>query len=320
MPDKVFLTRRLPQPVMDRLGRQFQLSFNSRNGPLKKSEIIHRMRDCTGLISMLSDPIDAEVISSNPALRIIANYAVGTNNIDLPAAKKAGVVITNTPGVLTEATADLCWSLILSLGRRVVEGDALVRSGQWTGWAPTQLVGMDLFDQTLGIIGFGRIGQAVARRASGFGLRILYTSRTRMGPAQEKKHKVSYVSLNTLLSRSDIVTLHCPLTPQTHHLLGRKAFIRMKNTALLINTARGPIVNESELVLALRKGTIGGAGLDVYEREPAIRRGLKNLKNTVLLPHLGSAGLNTRIKMGWMVMENLRAVLKKNQKPLNPVL
>ncbi|HEY5648233.1 MAG TPA: D-glycerate dehydrogenase [Nitrospiria bacterium] len=318
MPEKVFLTRRLPGPVMDRLGRHFQISFNSRDRQLKKSEIIRGIQGCRGLISMLSDPIDAEVISSEPGLEIIANYAVGTNNIDIEAAREKGIVVTNTPGVLTEATADLCWALILSLGRRVLEGDGLVRSGKWTGWAPTQLVGADLTGKTLGIIGFGRIGQAVARRAHGFGLRTLYHSRTRLTAGKEKKLHVTYSSFNSLLSRSDIVSLHCPLTPATRFLIGRKAFSRMKKTALLINTARGPIVEERELATALRAGEIGGAGLDVYEREPLVERGLKNLKNTVLLPHLGSAALETRIQMGWMVLENLKAVFKKRKVP-NPV-
>jgi glyoxylate reductase len=259
---------------------------------------------------MLSDPIDAEVIGSNPRLQVIANYAVGYNNIDLETAAARGIIVTNTPGVLTEATADLTWSLILSLARRVVEGDRLTRSGRWTGWNPTQLLGTELSGKILGIIGMGRIGQAVAQRAVGFGMRLIYHNRRRLPHRIEKKLRASYRPLRSVLAAADILSLHVPLTRETRHLIDHRAFNGMKSTALLINTARGPIVDEKALVKALKNRRIAGAGLDVFEEEPTIQKGLRTLPNVILLPHLGSATVETRIRMGWMVIENIQAVLK----------
>ena len=298
---------------MDRLKTLFDLTYNARDRPLTKPELIRGIRGKQALISMLSDPVDAEVIARADRLKVIANYAVGYNNIDLAAASSVGIVVTNTPGVLTDATADLTWSLILSLVRRVPEGDRWVRSGKWSGWAPTQLLGMDLSGKTLGIIGMGRIGRAVALRAAGFGMRLVYHSRRRLAPRYEKQLRVSFRSLSRLLSVADIVSLHVPLTPETYHLMDRSAFARMKPTAFLINTSRGPVVDEKALAAALRKRMIAGAGLDVYEQEPMIQKGLLSLPGVVLLPHLGSATLGTRIRMGRMVIRNIQAVL--NGKP-----
>ncbi|HEY5594662.1 MAG TPA: D-glycerate dehydrogenase [Nitrospiria bacterium] len=311
----VFLTRSLPLPVMHRLKTLFNLKYNALDRPLTKQELIRGMRGRRALISMLSDPIDAEVIESNPRLNVIANYAVGYNNIDLKTASSRGIHVTNTPGVLTEATADLTWSLIMSLARRVLEGDRLVRTGRWTGWNPTQLLGMDLTGKTLGIIGMGRIGQAVARRAVGFGMRLIYHNRRRLPVRLEKKFEASYMPLSRLLAAADIISLHLPLTPETRHLIDRRVLDRMKSTALLINTARGPVVDEKALVIALKKGKIAGAGLDVFEEEPDIQKGLFTLPNVVLLPHLGSATVETRIKMGFMVIENIEAALKGKRAP-----
>jgi glyoxylate reductase len=311
----VFLTRRLPMPVMHRLKTLFDLKYNVHDRPLTKPEIIRGMRGRQALISMLSDPIDAEVIESDPYLKVIANYAVGYNNIDLKATSSRGIIVTNTPGVLTDATADLVWSLILSLARRVLEGDRLVRTGRWTGWNPTQLLGTDLTGKTLGIIGMGRIGQAVARRAGGFGLRLIYHNRRRLPVRLEKKLNASYRPLSRLLSTADIVSLHIPLTPETRHLIDHRVLERMKSTALLINTARGPVVDEKALVNALKHGKIAGAGLDVFEEEPKIEKGLFTLPNVVLLPHLGSATVETRMKMGFMVIENIQAALKGKPAP-----
>ena len=311
----VFLTRSLPKPVMHRLKTLFNLKYNALDRPLTKQELIRGMRGRRALISMLSDPIDAEVIESNPRLNVIANYAVGYNNIDLKTASSRGIHVTNTPGVLTEATADLTWSLIMSLARRVLEGDRLVRTGRWTGWNPTQLLGMDLTGKTLGIIGMGRIGQAVARRAVGFGMRLIYHNRRRLPVRLEKKFEASYMPLSRLLAAADIISLHLPLTPETRHLIDRRVLDRMKSTALLINTARGPVVDEKALVIALKKGKIAGAGLDVFEEEPNIQKGLFTLPNVVLLPHLGSATVETRIKMGFMVIENIEAALKGKRAP-----
>ena len=311
----VFLTRSLPLPVMHRLKTLFNLKYNALDRPLTKQELIRGMRGRRALISMLSDPIDAEVIESNPRLNVIANYAVGYNNIDLKTASSRGIHVTNTPGVLTEATADLTWSLIMSLARRVLEGDRLVRTGRWTGWNPTQLLGTDFTGKTLGIIGMGRIGQAVARRAVGFGMRLIYHNRRRLPVRLEKKFEASYMPLSRLLAAADIISLHLPLTPETRHLIDRRVLDRMKSTALLINTARGPVVDEKALVIALKKGKIAGAGLDVFEEEPDIQKGLFTLPNVVLLPHLGSATVETRIKMGFMVIENIEAALKGKRAP-----
>lgn len=311
----VFLTRPLPMLVMHRLKSLFDLKVSTLDRPITKPELIRGMRGRPALISMLSDPIDSEVITSNPRLKIIANYAVGTNNIDLKTAAARGVAVTNTPGVLTEATADLTWSLILSLARRVVEGDRLTRSGRWTGWNPTQLLGMELFGKTLGIVGMGRIGQAVARRAPAFGMRLIYYNRRRLPRAIEKKNRASYRPLRRLLEAADIVSLHVPLTPKTRHLFNRQAFKAMRDTALLINTARGAVVDERALVRALVTGKIAGAGLDVFEDEPRVQKTLLKLPNVVLLPHLGSATVQTRVRMGWMVIENIQAVLKGKRAP-----
>lgn len=289
--------------------------WNKEDRPLTKAEIIRGAKDKIALITMLSDPIDADVIDHCPMLKVIANYAVGYNNIDLATAKEEGIVVTNTPGVLTETTADLTWALIMAISRRVVEGDQLVRSGKWNGWAPTQLLGNDVFGKTLGIIGMGRIGQAVARRAKGFGMKVISYSRHTIEAEIKRTLGASRLPLAELLTRSDFVSLHVPLTTETYHLIGRKQFAKMKKTAYLINTARGAVVDEAALVAALKKGGIAGAGLDVFEAEPKVHRGLAQLKNVVLLPHLGSASHETRIKMGEMVIENIFAVLEGRRAP-----
>jgi glyoxylate reductase len=311
----VFLTRMLPSPVMHRLKTLFDLRYNSYDRPLTKPELMRGMRGRPALISMLSDSIDAEAITANPRLKVIANYAVGYNNVDLKTASSRGITVSNTPGVLTEATADLAWSLILSLARRVLEGDRLVRTGHWRGWNPTQLLGTDLSGRTIGIIGLGRIGRAVAQRAVGFGMRLIYHNRQRLPLRVEKKFRSSYRPLSSLLNAADIISLHVPLTSETRHLIDRQALDRMKRTALLINTARGPVVDEKALVSALKHGKIAGAGLDVFEKEPMIQTGLSTLPNVVLLPHLGSATTETRTKMGFMVIENILAVLKGKPAP-----
>ncbi len=311
----IFLTRRLPDEVMMKLKKRCLLFWNKQDRQLTKAEIIRGAKKKIAMITMLSDPIDADVIDNCSTLKVIANYAVGYNNIDLAAAKKQGVVVTNTPGVLTETTADLTWALIMAVSRRVVEGDQLVRSGKWTGWAPTQLLGTDVFGKTLGIIGMGRIGQAVARRAKGFGMKVIYHSWHPVKPEIEQTLKAAHLPLDELLIRSDFVSLHVPLATETYHLIGKKQLAKMKKTAYLINTARGAVVDEAALVAALKKGGIAGAGLDVFEAEPKVHRGLVQLKNVVLLPHLGSASRETRIKMGEMVIENIFAVLEGRKAP-----
>ena len=260
--------------------------------PIPDPVLRDRVQGCSGIISMLTDPIDADLMARGP-LRVVAQHAVGINNIDLEAAASQGVRIGHTPGVLTHPTADLAMALLLSTARRIVESDRYVRAGNWKGWSPTLMRGMELNGAVLGIVGMGRIGQAVAHRAEAFGMKIIHHGRTRG------------CDLGTLLAESDIVSLHCPLTPQTHHLIGEKAFERMKTSAILINTARGSVVDEAALVKALEHGQIAGAGLDVFEEEPTVHPGLIANSKVVILPHIGSATRSTRRKMGEMVATDM---------------
>ena len=312
---KLFVTSLLPPLVMQALEKNFSLFCLNNTTPLKRTQIIRGLKDKDGVISMLSDRLDAEVLKRAPSIRIIANYAAGYNNIDLAEAKRREIVITNTPDVLTEATADLTWALLLGVSRRLMEGSLHVRSGRWKGWAPTQLLGYEFHGKTLGIIGMGRIGQSVAKRALGFGVKIIYHSRSKLPQKMEKTLKAKWVSLPFLLKKSDFTTIHAPLTPQTYHLIGAKEIRMMKKTAILINAARGPIIEEKALVMALKKNQIAGAGFDVYEEEPIIPRGLSNLPNVLLLPHLGSATVETRNQMGFLVLKNLNAFFKGQRPP-----
>jgi glyoxylate reductase len=255
------------------------------------------------------------VVDRAPALKVIANYGVGFEHIDVAAATRRSIPVTNTPGVLTETTADLAFTLILATARRVVEGDKRVREGKFQYWAPLLFLGQDVSGKILGIIGMGRIGKAVARRAAGFGMQLIYHSRTRLSPAEEQELGASLRPLETLLQEADFVTLHVPLTPPTRHLIGSRELELMKNSAYLINTARGPVIDEAALVAALRQGQIRGAGLDVYEREPELCPGLAELENVMLLPHLGSATVETRTRMALMAAENLLAGLRGDPPP-----
>jgi glyoxylate reductase len=264
--------------------------------PIPRAELVARARHADGILSMLTDTVDAELLDGSPA-RVVAQHAVGVDNIDLDACRTRGVVVTNTPGVIAQATADLAMALLLGVARRVREGDAMVRAGRFGGWAPTMLRGLDLAGARLGIVGFGRVGQAVARRAAAFDMDVVHHSRT------------SGISLERLLSTSDIVSLHCPLTAETHHLLDAAALARMKEGAVLVNTARGPVVDEAALVDALDRGHLSGAGLDVYEDEPAVHPGLVGRDDVLLLPHLGSATWGTRRRMATLAAEGLVAVL-----------
>ncbi len=272
-----------------------------------------RLREADAAIVTLSERIDASTLTGATNLKILANYAVGYNNIDLVAVRERGLVVTNTPDVLTDATADLTWALLLATARRVVEGDALVRSGRWTGWTPTQLLGAEVAGQTLGIIGMGRIGQAVAQRAAGFRMRVLYHARHAV-VAPSSAHW-EQVGLLDLLKQADVVSIHVPLTDGTRHLIGAHELALMRPTAILINTARGPIVDEAALVEALHNRTIAGAGLDVYEDEPALHQALTGLLQVVLLPHLGSATASARIQMGMICLRNIDAVLAGQPAP-----
>ena len=273
----LYVSRLLPDPVMAIVRKRFQLVKDPHDALPTPPALREGLCQADAAIVTLGDRIDAETIHAATRLKILANYAVGYNNIDLAAARQRGLIVTNTPDVLTDATADLTWALILATARRVVEGDALVRSGAWTGWSPTQLLGAEVTGKTLGIIGMGRIGQAVAQRAVGFRMPVRYHTRQLMA-ASSLPHEWEYRSLQSLLGEADVVTIHMPLTPATQHLIGARELSWMRPTAFLINTARGPIIDEWALADALKLGIIAGAGLDVYEREPAIHSALAQLK------------------------------------------
>ena len=284
-----------------------------RQGDLPHEELLSRISEKQGLLSVVTDTIDRAVFEAGRNLKVLSTIAVGYNNIDVAAAREHNVVVTNTPDVLTEAAADLTWSLILSMTRRIVEGDRLTRRGAWKGFALDFMLGTDLRDKQLGIVGFGRIGKAVAARASVFGMRVAYTSRTAgTSPLGEA------MPLDRLLSTSDVVTLHCPLTAETRHLINQTTLARMKRSAYLVNASRGPVVDEAALVWALENHLISGAALDVYEREPELHRGLLSLENVVLSPHLGSSTIETRTTMIQLAVDNIIAVLS-GKPPLTAV-
>ena len=310
----LYLSRLLPDPVMAIVRERFQLVQEPLDALPTPSTLREGLCQADAAIVTLGDRIEAETIHAATRLKILANYAVGYNNIDLAAARARGLIVTNTPDVLTDATADLTWALLLATARRVVEGDTLVRSGRWIGWSPTQLMGAEVSGKTLGIIGMGRIGQAVAQRAVGFRMPIRYHTRQ---PKADTSFPREWQrrSLQDLLGESDVVTIHVPLTPATHHLIGARELSWMRPTAFLINTARGPIVDEGALIDALKRGIIAGAGLDVYEQEPALHPTLAQLKQVVLLPHLGSATLHARVQMGLVCLENIHAVLNGRPAP-----
>ncbi len=311
---RIFITRLIPQPAIDKLKQVFtdvQVFAWDRN--MTTNEIISGMKKCDVLLCMLTNPIDKAVIDSNPSLRGICNYAVGYNNIDIDYAASKGIIVCNTPDVLTESTADLTWALIMSASRRIVEGDMLMREGKFPGWEPMLLLGRDVYKKTLGIIGMGRIGQAVAKRAIGFGMKIIYYKSS--GKIDNLPFEAEFVSFETLLMNADIISIHAPLTPQTRHLIGENEFKLMKPTAVLVNTARGAIVDEKSLVNALRDKVIFSAGLDVFENEPILAAGLVDVPNVVLLPHIGSASIETRTSMALLAAENAIAVIQGKEPP-----
>ena len=303
--------------VVTELEASFELTLHDSEWPPARAEVLAASGGKDGLLVMANDPVDDELFdAAGPQLRVVANHAVGFDNVDLAAATRCGVVVTNTPGVLTGATAELTLTLILDLLRRVTEGDRFLRSGTPWVWSPTFMLGGGLAGRTLGIVGLGRIGSEVARLAEAFGMRIVYSSRT---PKPEIPHE--RLDLDELLRIADVVSLHCPLTGETQHLIGPMALQAMRRDAVLVNTTRGPVVDEAALVDALREGQIAGAALDVYEREPELHPGLLELENVVLAPHLGSATTETREAMGMLCVEALRAVLLEGRCPesaLNP--
>ncbi|MGC8933239.1 MAG: glyoxylate reductase [Candidatus Methanodesulfokora sp.] len=308
MKPSLFMTREIPKRGLDIIRENFDVDLWPDEAPPSKEEIIKRIRDKQALVSLLTDPIDEEVINSAPNLRIIAQYAVGFDNIDLKAATKRGIYVTNTPEVLTETTADFAFALMLAVARRVVEADKYVRNGKWkVAWHPLMMLGEDVHGRTLGIVGLGRIGCAVARRARGFNMKILYYDVVRRED-MERELGIKYVDLETLLKESDFVTIHTPLTPETYHLIGEKQLRMMKKTAFLINTSRGKVVDQKALYKALKEGWIAGAALDVFEQEPIeMDDPLLELENVVLAPHIASASHETRSRMAEIVAENLLA-------------
>ncbi len=318
---KVYVTCRVFPEELERL-RAAGHTVEMRDAPglISREKLLEKVSEAEALICLLSDRIDVEVIAEAGKLRIVANLAVGYENIDLATAQAAGIVVTNTPGVLTETTADLTFALLLAAARRIVEADAFARSGAFYGWELLQPhLGLEVYGKTLGVVGMGRIGTAVARRGRlGFGMDILYHDPHQNKPA-EAELKAKYVSFETLLSESDFVSIHTPLTAQTRHLFDRQAFLRMKKTAILVNVARGPVVDEEALVWAVETGQIAGAGIDVYEEEPEIHPGLLKLQeHVVLVPHIGSATVETRHAMVRIAVDNVLAVLA-GEAPLNPV-
>ena len=312
---KIFLTRELPPACMQTLHDATDLTYNQEDRCLTKAEIIAGVREVDGLICLLTDKIDDEILASGENLRVVANFAVGFNNIDVNAATKRKLPVTNTPGVLTDSTADMAWALLMDASRRVSEGDRLVRTRGWNGWGPLQLLGCDITGATIGIIGMGRIGQAVAKRASGFEMRVLYWNRTRLSPDAERQMGIEYCTIENLLRESDFVSIHVALNEETHHLISHAELSRMKPTAILINTSRGSVVDEVALCEALRQRRIAAAGLDVYEQEPVLVDGLYDLPNAVLAPHLGSATIGTRTKMGNMAVENCLTACRGERPP-----
>ncbi len=315
---RVMISRALPEEVIARARSRADVDLHAGDKPLSKTELIARVKGREGLVCLITDTIDSSVLESCPGLKVVSNVAVGFNNIDVAAATKRGVVVTNTPDVLTETTADFAWTLLMATARRVVEADRYVRDGKFTQWEYMVLLGGDVHDKTLGIIGFGRIGRAMARRALGFNMRVLYQDAVAADPATERELRATRTDTATLLRDSDFVSIHTPLLADTRHLINAQSLRTMKKTAYLVNASRGPVVDEAALVQALTEGWIAGAGLDVFEEEPKVHPGLMGLSNVVLAPHIASASSDTRIKMAALAVDNCLAVLE-GQTPPTPV-
>lgn len=318
MKPTVVVTREIPQDGIALLASQCTVDANRDDRPYTPDELAARAADADAIVALLTDRIDEALLARCPKLKVVANVAVGYDNVDLAAAQRRGVTITNTPGVLTDATADFAFTLLLAAARRVVEADRYVREGRFDGWLMMGFHGGDLAGRTLGIAGFGRIGQAMARRGRGFGMRVIYQDEYAAPAAVEDGLGARRVDKATLIRESDYLSLHVPLLPSTRHFIGASELAAMKRTAYLVNTSRGPVVDEAALAEALRAGTIAGAGLDVFEREPEVHQGLLGLANVTLAPHIASATVETRTKMALIAAENVLAVLGGTAPP-NPV-
>jgi lactate dehydrogenase-like 2-hydroxyacid dehydrogenase len=315
MRPKVLITRKIFDEVVAFVKKHFEVEDNQSDAPFSPDELIRKLQGKAGVIILLTDRIDEALLSQCLSLKIVSNIAVGYNNIDVEACTRHKVMVTNTPGVLDDTTADLTWALLLATARRVVEADQYLRSLQWRGWKLMEFLGYDVHHKILGICGLGRIGQRVARRARGFDMQILYTDTVRASSVVEKELGVQFVDKKTLLTESDFLTLHIPLEPKTTHYISVAELNLMKSTTILINASRGPVVDEKALVQALKEGKIAGAGLDVYEREPEVEPALLGMKNVVLAPHIASASHETRLRMAMMAAENLIAGLTGKQPP-----
>jgi gluconate 2-dehydrogenase len=320
MKPKILVTREIFDDVLEYLRQHFEVTHNQADTPMDAATLAAKLADKTGVMTTLVDRVDAQLLARCPQLKAVCNIAVGFNNIDLAACSKAGVMATNTPGVLDDSTADFTWALILATARRVVESDAHLRAGKWKGWYLKQFLGLDVHHATLGILGFGRIGRRVARRALGFDMTVLYHDGQKADAETERACNATFVSMDELLARADILTIHVPYAPSTHHLVGAPEFAKMKPGAILIHAARGGVVDDAALVAALKSGRPAGAGLDVYENEPSLNPGLIGLPNVVLTPHIASSSAATRHAMALLAAQNLVAALTTGKPPnlLNP--
>ncbi|MCX8101116.1 MAG: D-glycerate dehydrogenase [Geminicoccaceae bacterium] len=313
----VIVTRKLPEPIEARMMELFDTRLNPTDRPMTRAQLVEAVQACDVLVPTVTDRIDASVLAqAGDRLKLIANYGTGVDNIDVDAAYKRGITVTNTPGVLTEDTADMTMALILAVARRLVEGERLARSGEWQGWAPTPLLGHRIWGKRLGIVGMGRIGSAVARRARGFGLSIHYHNRRRVHESLEAELEATYwESLDQMLARVDIVSVNCPHTPATYHLLSARRLKLLQKHAIIVNTSRGEVIDEIALTRMLREKEIAGAGLDVFEHEPEINPKLRQLDNVVLLPHMGSATIEGRLDMGEKVIINIKTFVDGHRPP-----
>ena len=317
---RVLVTREVFDETLEYLRQHCEVLDNQRDVPYAPDALGKALADCDGLMCALTDKVDPVLLAAAPKLKAVANIAVGYNNIDVPACTARGVMATNTPGVLDDSTADLAWTLMLGTARRITEVERRIRNGEWTGWQLKQWLGVDVHHETLGIVGMGRIGQAIARRAFGFEMKVIYHNRKPIAPELERKCNATYVSFDDLLSQSDFIVLQVPYSPQTHHLIGAAQLAKMKPTAILINSTRGGVVDDAALIDVLKKGGIRGAGLDVYENEPKLNPEFLKLDNVVLAPHVGSSTEATRKAMAMLAAQNLVAALQGKLPPnlINP--
>ena len=313
----VIVTRRLPELVETRLMELFNTKLSIDDKPFSKKQLIDAVKEADILVPTVTDKIDTDVLeASSKKLKLIANFGNGTDHINIETAQKKNIIVTNTPGVLTEDTADMVMGLLLAVPRKVIGGENLIRSGKWEGWSPTHMMGRRIWGKRLGIIGMGSIGQAVARRAIGFGLNIHYHNRNRLPDVIEESHQATFwEDLDQMLPKMDIISVNCPSTPETYHLLSRERLSSLQTHAYIINTSRGKVINEEALAELLSEGKIAGAGLDVFEREPSVSKVLLGAPNTVLLPHMGSATVEARIEMGEKVIVNIQTLLNGHRPP-----